>query len=546
MLSHLKKFPIWLIRRCLLTGIFATTITATPVHSAEHIQFFYGPFEPTLAVDDLQHLAETGEVTGSLSVLSRRMSDEQIAELQRFLSLEFDINAVMMSQITYSSVGEQLLQRTGEIIQTDSFLNGFYALRAALYFAAEDGRLSVMDVIDHFPQKTIQVNFSLAMSVLEENRQMFSQRDTMIAALRDQAANRSPTGEFSDSPHQLGPYRWQTETIAFQNPGRQDASQFHLFLPAIAPKAPQTVPVIVISHGMASSAWSLASLAEHLASHGYAVLLLEHPETTAQRFSQFFSGLAGPPDAVTLLHRPRDVTAALDTLAHRSHRHPDLQMLTLASVGVLGHSLGGYTALAVAGAEVNNVAQLATSCQNDTIEQQPILNLSMLIQCRFTEIPPDASLEVQDERIKAAIALNPLTSQIFGEAGLGAIDVPVMLVGSLDDYFVPALPEQVEPYGWLQSRDRYLVLIEDGTHFSLLTDKPATELPPIPGFITGPALETTHQQMAALSLTFFDRHLLLQKEAENYLNQSYLDQLFGETDSFEILSGEFSWELEEQ
>ena len=80
----------------------------------------------------------------------------------------------------------------------------------------------------------------------------------------------------------------------------------------------------------------------------------------------------------------------------------------------------------------------------------------------------------------------------------------------------------------------------------LLTDKPDTELPPIPGFITGPALETTHQQMAALSLTFFDRHLLLQKEAENYLNQSSLDQLFGETDSFEILSGEFSWELEEQ
>lgn len=523
--------------RRLLIGLFAAISAATPAYSADQIQFFYGPFEPTLAVDDLQHLAETGEVTESLSVLSRHIDAEQIAELQLFLNLEFNISAVMMSQLTYSSVGEHLLQRTGEVIQTDSFLNSFHALRAALLFAAEDNHLTVMDVIHHFPQETIQINFPLAMEVFEENQRLFTQRDRVMTTLREQAAAQSSSlpQNFLDFPHQSGPYLWRTDRIAFRTPERQEASQFYLFQPEITSTAPQSIPVVVISHGMASSAWSLAYLAEHLASHGYGVILLEHPETTAQRFSQFFSGLAGPPNATTLLHRPRDITAALDTLEQQAQQHPYLQKLNLESVGVLGHSLGGYTALAAAGAEIN-APQLARTCQDDTLLRRPVLNLSMLIQCRLAEVPSDYSLTVQDERVKAAIALNPLTSQVFGEAGLGAVDVPVMMVSSLDDYFVPALPEQIEPYSWLQNQDRYLVLIENGTHFSLLANTVDTELP-MPEFLIDATPETTHQQMAVLSLAFFERYLQHQPEAEAYLSQPYLNHLTGETHSFNIFSG---------
>ncbi|MEM8808231.1 MAG: alpha/beta fold hydrolase [Cyanobacteria bacterium P01_G01_bin.38] len=529
--------------RLLLTGLFTATIAALPAYSAERIQFFYGPFEPTLAVDDLQNLADTGELTGSLSVLSRHMSDEQIAELQVLLNLEFDIPAVMMSQLTYSTLGEQLLRRAGEIFQTDSFLNGFYALRAALLFAAEDGRLTVLDVVRHFPQETIQINLPLAVAVFEENQQLFTLRDEVLATLREQTMPQSPRpmNDLLAVSQQLGPHKWQIETLTFWVSERQDTSQFYLFRPTSTPAATQSIPVIVISHGVAASVWSLAYLAEHLASHGYAVILLEHPETTPQRFSQFFSGLAGPPSAMTLLNRPRDITAALDTLTQQAQRNPDLQKLNLESVGVLGHSLGGYTALAVAGADVN-ATQITETCQGNTVAQRPSLNLSMLIQCRFAEIPSDASFEVQDERVEAVIALNPFTSKVFGEAGLGAIDVPVMLVSSLDDYFVPALPEQIEPYDWLQSRNRYLVLIENATHFSLL-ERGADGALPVPDFLIGPSSETIHQQMATLSLAFFERHLQQQATAEAYLNQSYLSQFVDEPYRFDIFSGALPYSL---
>ncbi|MGF1676636.1 MAG: hypothetical protein ACFCUV_23610 [Rivularia sp. (in: cyanobacteria)] len=55
-------------------------------------------------------------------------------------------------------------------------------------------------------------------------------------------------------------------------------------------------------------------------------------------------------------------------------------------------------------------------------------------------LPVDKSLTVKDERIKAVIAINPLTSHIFGEVGLNKLQAPVLLVAGTDDYFVPALP----------------------------------------------------------------------------------------------------------
>ncbi|MEO1299095.1 MAG: hypothetical protein AAFW75_25630 [Cyanobacteria bacterium J06636_16] len=109
----------------------------------------------------------------------------------------------------------------------------------------------------------------------------------------------------------------------------------------------------MISHGIASDCQTFGYLAEHLASHRYGVINLEHAETSAEKFSRFLQGLEGSPTPSELLHRPRDITAVLDTLAVRAVNEPNLQTLNLQAVGVLGQSLGGYTILAAAGAELN-------------------------------------------------------------------------------------------------------------------------------------------------------------------------------------------------
>lgn len=516
------------VGRALALSILSACLAALPAKSAERIQFFYGPFEPTIDVADLQHLAETGEVVGSAEIIARQLNSEQLATLQSLLTLRFEMSPVMVSQFTYSDLGEHLLRRTGEIVQTESFLNGDRALRAALIFAADsEGGLSVMNIIRQFPQQTIQINFPLAMEVLSANQHFFQQSNQALETLRQQSANQSlpislPTSQWPDpNPRIAGQYSWEVETFGFQNPARALPSQAHLYWPVISAADPQSIPVVVISHGMASSYQSLVYLATHLASHGYAVIFPEHPQTTPERFAQTLNGLATLPDSSTLLNRPKDVTAVLDTIAQQAQSGTRWQTLNLESVGVLGQSLGGYTALAAAGAQINR-SQLEATCQEDTLSQRPTFNLSILLQCRFSAIPTTESLDVQDSRVKAVITLNPLTSQVFGEAGLATVDRPTLIVSSLNDYFVPALSEQIEPFGWLKHPDTYLIAIESATHFSTLSEDGQGALP-LPDFLLGPEPALTQSPLQAVTLAFFDRYLLQELKAETYLNQTYLN-----------------------
>ena len=52
--------------------------------------------------------------------------------------------------------------------------------------------------------------------------------------------------------------------------------------------------MIVIYHGIAENCETFAYVAQHLVSYGFAVAVVEHPESNAKIFQQYFAGLAGP------------------------------------------------------------------------------------------------------------------------------------------------------------------------------------------------------------------------------------------------------------
>uniref|UniRef100_A0ACD5H2T1 Alpha/beta hydrolase family protein n=1 Tax=Desertifilum tharense IPPAS B-1220 TaxID=1781255 RepID=A0ACD5H2T1_9CYAN len=81
-------------------------------------------------------------------------------------------------------------------------------------------------------------------------------------------------------------------------------------------------------------------------------------------------------------------------------------------------------------------------------------------------------VETRDPRVKAAIAINPIASRILGESGMQQIEIPVAIVTGSADTVAPMLPEQVLPFAWLNENiDKYLVLLEGGTHFSTLQEE---------------------------------------------------------------------------
>ena len=135
---------------------------------------------------------------------------------------------------------------------------------------------------------------------------------------------------------------------------------------------------------------------------------------------------------------------------------------------------------------------------------------------------PVTQYNLRDPRIKAAIAINPLSSSIFGEDSLSQIKIPLMIVSSSDDTVAPALSEQIIPFSWLTTDKKYLVLLEGGTHFSTLSEPDPNTSPlalPFPIYGAHPSL--VKRYMRALSVAFAFSYVTSDAQYLPYLSSSY-------------------------
>ncbi len=521
----MKKFL-----RYLGLGLLSTFLTATPGLGAERISFFYPPFgEFSLSVDSLETFAKVGKIDDELSFYASRATPQQLAQLRDLLQQRFNVTPTLVSQVTYSPIGEQLMQRLGELLLTESRNNGFYAIRASLILAAADrDGLTVVNLLRKFPSNTMRVNFTEGLKIVDDLSQLLKKRDEVVASLQKEAIAQAAnsTFDFSKQPDLRSPgkFLWQKKTFELNDISRNRRLPVDIYLPTTQNSDLKTqdslsapFPLIVISHGVASDRSPFVYLAEHLASYGFAVAVLEHPGSNAQRIQQYFAGLAGPPEAAEFINRPLDIKYLLNELERLDKSDPTLQgKLNFQQVGAIGHSFGGYTVLALAGAKIN-FEQLRQDCSPNNSS----FNLSLILQCQATELPAE-NYELKDDRIKAIIAINPIDSSILGQAGVSQIKIPVILVAGSQDIFAPPVFEQIRPFTWLTDSNKYLALIENATHFSAIAE-PASEndVLPVPPALLGPDRAAVYSYLNALSVAFLETHLLNRPEYRSYLQPSY-------------------------
>ncbi|MBW4558251.1 MAG: alpha/beta hydrolase [Trichormus sp. ATA11-4-KO1] len=523
-------------------GLLSTLLTATPGLSAERISFFYPPFgEFSLSVDSLEVFAKEGKITDELAFYASRTNPQQLAQLRELLQQRFNVTPTLVSQVTYSPIGEDVVQRLGDLLLTDSRQNGFYALRGALILAAADPEgLTVVNLLRKFPSRTIRLNFTAGLKIVDDLSQVLKKRDEVVAWVQQEAIhsvlmNTSPQTataktavDFSQQPDLRSPgsFTWQRQEFILRDFQRDRVMPMDLYLPEATFRTSQAdpsppFPVIVISHGVASDRFALAYLAEHLASYGFAVAVPEHPGSNAERVQRYLTGLAGPPEAKEFINRPLDIKFLLDELEMMEKSDPSLKgKLNLQQVGAIGHSFGGYTVLTLAGASIN-FEQLRQDC-NPGISS---FNLSLVLQCQATELP-QRNYELKDDRIKAVLAINPLSSSIFNQSGISQIQIPVMLVAGSQDIATPVVSEQIRPFTWLTTPNKYLALIENATHFSLIAEPtPENDVLPIPPALLGPDRAPAYSYLKALNVAFWETHLLNRPEYSIYLQPAYAQYL---------------------
>ena len=464
------------------------------IQAAEDIFLNYGPLQFSLSVEALRTYAEEGEITGDLRDYARFLSEEQLKSLRAALVKKVDIQPLSVAQFFYSYQGVKILERVGQIVQTKAGQSGFFAIRSALILAAnsEEG-LTPLNFLETFPITGITIDSVQGFQIIDELSVILQETNLAIAAVEEQAFIEKVRDEeiFAEGINSAGKIDYRIETFSLEDRQRRRVFPVDLYLPKR--KNRQPLSLVVISHGLGSDRTSFDYLAKFLASYGFAVAVPEHPGSNADQIKNLLEGFANDVTPPTeFINRPLDISHLLDYLETNYQ-----QQINLNSVGIIGQSFGAYTALALAGAELN-FETLDNTCQN----LDKSFNVSLFLQCLALELPRKGTItNFRDPRITSAIAINPLTSAIFGEKSISQIKIPTMIVSGSADPVTPALPEQIKPFAWLNNKEKYFVLFKGGTHFSTLNESGGSI--PVPAKALGPDPKIAQGYLKQLSLLFF-------------------------------------------
>jgi dienelactone hydrolase len=151
---------------------------------------------------------------------------------------------------------------------------------------------------------------------------------------------------------QAGPHDVEIQHFEWRDAQRNRTMPMKLYLP----KGEEAAPVVLFSHGLGGTREAATYLCERWASHGYAVVALQHPGSDksiwedlppAERKEAMKRAIQNPQPAID---RVFDVRFVLDALAQRDAGDSPLAgRFDLERVAVAGHSFGAWTTLAVGG-----------------------------------------------------------------------------------------------------------------------------------------------------------------------------------------------------
>ena len=220
---------------------------------------------------------------------------------------------------------------------------------------------------------------------------------------------------------------------------------------------PGAHPVVLMSHGTLGHWGNQAWLAHALAQRGYVVAAPNHPGTS------FFDKRRDQMQA--LWHRPADLSRVLDALLANpqwaGQVRPD-------NVAAIGHSLGAWTALVLAGGQFN-ASQFASDCRQQASDNASCSTFDELGVRQHPDHGRLLDTMRADPRIRAAVLLDIGAARGFTAKSLASLRTPVLLVAAGQPN--PTLPEEKESraiYAWMPRVGTEYARIAGATHFTFI------------------------------------------------------------------------------
>jgi predicted dienelactone hydrolase len=277
------------------------------------------------------------------------------------------------------------------------------------------------------------------------------------------------------SPDQAGPYQVGTAELTIPGPeglelrlqlwfpvDPEATGELHRYdeliegsaLEGASPLCEGPRPVLLFSHGNTGVRWQSLFLTEHLARRGWVVAAPDH------LYNTLFDN-----DTALLGHlifrRPLDIAASFDAVVAQSAEGGLIEGCVEEADGyaVAGHSFGGYTTFAVAGAPIDLEASAAL-CETGAGWLCEELQAEAALQD-----PAATRFDLSDPRAWAAIPMAPAGYEVL-VGGYAEIAVPTLVLGGSRDTLT-TMADQVEPaYAALSVPERALGTIVDAGHYT--------------------------------------------------------------------------------
>ncbi|MBO6659058.1 MAG: hypothetical protein JJ934_19380 [Pseudomonadales bacterium] len=202
----------------------------------------------------------------------------------------------------------------------------------------------------------------------------------------------------------------------FVDEARQRSISYHILAPD---ESRDPAPLIIFSHGSGGDWTNHEWLMRALVEAGFLTAAVNHPGNTTMDNSN--------EGVVQVWQRPQDLTKLLDHLLSDSVWGTRIDE---SRIGAAGFSSGGYTVIALAGAEYQSGLLTQYCAQED---HGPDCNLAN----------PDLEVDLsgsdrsfRDQRVAAVFAMAPAVGPAITAESLALLDLPVLIVAAKDDELV--------------------------------------------------------------------------------------------------------------
>lgn len=534
--------PVQNVPLLFLVGLFWGAIAPATL-AADQLVLQAGPLSETIALAELEHFSQTGELSADLEKWSRLLTPELGELLGQELALEPQIAQQFLDDLFATRDGQRLLEELHQALPGSSPEQ----IQASLYGllnredanedpgvepsednSSEDSGITPLRLIRTYPETMLRVDLLKASAIAWRlNRPRWQSQALRPMIERTLATNPSTDAgsnfaQLGIDPSQPGPQAVNQRSLTLWDHHRQRTIAVELYHGEAV-----RGPLVVLSHGFAADRQFMAYLAEHLASHGLSVATLEHPGSNVNVLAQiaFNQEPNEVLSAAEFVDRPRDIQFLLNELERDRAGINRKQIFNTQEVVVIGHSLGGYTALALAGAELD-LRALREFCQNRSpLGRAP----ADWLQCSAAKLP-HRTLGFRDRRVIQAVAINPLIGEVFGPEGLQKLETPVMIVSHSADTVTPTLEHQLLPFEQIPTPKQF-VFISGATHMSI-TDSNNSNSPVAQSSLVqelmGPEAEPVRQTMRSLLLALVNQQTEQAPQYRPFLSPAYAQTLSGD------------------